>query len=151
MKTLFYLLLAVAIAGCTSSTNTSAIPYIQRTWLLLNATTIQGNDTSFTDYTANQKFIKIINATHFSFLKHDLEKGLDSTNNVFTAGAGSYTLKGTTYTENLEFCNYRPFEGHVFEFELTLIGDTLIQQGREKVEELGVDRIIIEKYVALEK
>ncbi|MEQ9302520.1 MAG: hypothetical protein RJQ14_01290 [Marinoscillum sp.] len=149
MKTLFNLLLAVVIAGCTSSKKSNKELDISHTWLLLNGTTITNEDTVITDYTRNQKFIKIINDTHFAFFRHDLTKGADSTNSIFVAGAGSYTLRDNDYHEHLEFINYREWEGHEFDFTLTLKGDTLIQEGREKIEELGVDRVIIEKYVRL--
>ena len=48
------------------------------TWELVSGTTIQGKDTTFTDYTKNRKFLKIINSTHFAFVGNDLTKGKDS-------------------------------------------------------------------------
>ena len=41
----------------------------------------------------------------------------------------------------------REWEGHSFNFTVTISNDTLIQKGIEKVENLGIDRLIIEKYV----
>lgn len=90
--------------------------------------------------------IKIINDSHFAFLRHDLNKGQDSPA-IFVAGGGSYTLQGDRYTENLEYCSEREWEGSTFEFTVAIEGDTLIQQGIEKVESLGVERYNIEKYV----
>lgn len=90
--------------------------------------------------------IKIINATHFSFLNHDLNKGNDSTS-TFAAGGGAYSLDGNMYTEFLEYCSYREWEGNTFPFTVTIKDDTLIQQGVEKIEDLGVERLNIEKYV----
>ena len=119
---------------------------LEGTWELLSGTTIVKDDTTFTDYTKDQRMIKIINATHFAFVKHDLNKWKDSTAN-FDAGAGTYTLSGDQYTEYLDYCNYREWEGQVFQFTMQLQNDTLTQTGREKVEAAGVDRIIIEKYV----
>jgi hypothetical protein len=101
-----------------------------------------------TDYTKDVSFIKIINPTHFSFIQHDLGKGKDSVA-VFSAGAGAYTLKDSTYTERLEYCSAREWEGNDFTFTVTIKDDTLIQRGVEKVEAAGVDRINIEKYVRL--
>ncbi|MBL7697815.1 MAG: lipocalin-like domain-containing protein [Chitinophagaceae bacterium] len=119
------------------------------TWELISGTTIQNGDTSYTDYRKTQKMIKVINETHFAFLKHDLNKGKDSLSAVFDSGAGPYTLSGNQYTEHLEYCNYREWEGKTFQFTVTVENDTLIQSGLEKVEEAGIDRHIIEKYVRI--
>ena len=86
------------------------------TWKLINGTTISGTDTLLTDYTQGQEMIKIINETHFSFLRHDLTHGEDSTA-IFVAGGGSYSLDGNKYTEHLNYCSARAWEGNSFEFE----------------------------------
>lgn len=138
------------ILGCTnhSAKEEKAFitsPSIVGTWELISGTIIENGDTSVTDYTRNDRFIKIINDTHFAFLNHDLNKGTDSTA-AFVAGGGRYILKGNSYQENLEYCNYREWEGNDFEFEVTVKGDTLIQQGVEKIEDLQVERLNIEVY-----
>ncbi len=116
------------------------------TWKLLQGTLIEKGDTTITDYTKNLSFIKIITDSHFSFLSHDLTKGKD-TPAVFGAGGGRYTLKDSTYTEHLEYCNDRQWEGNDFSFTVTIKNDTLVQYGIEKVESAGVNRINMEKYV----
>lgn len=121
---------------------------IQGTWQLLSAQTITGSDTTFKDYTQGMKGIKMLNQDHFAFFQHDLTKGTDSTA-YYGSGAGPYTYKDGVYKEVLEYCTARQWEGHTFEFELFVDGDTLLQVGREKVEALGVDRVIREKYVRL--
>ncbi|HKZ68280.1 MAG TPA: hypothetical protein VJ111_18055, partial [Chitinophagaceae bacterium] len=65
---------------------------------------------------------------------------------IFDSGAGRYTLTGDQYTEYLDYCNYREWEGSSFHFKVSVKNDTLIQSGTEKVENAGIDRIIIEKY-----
>ena len=102
-----------------------------------------------TDYTKDRSFIKIINESHFSFIHHDLNKGKDSATAVFSAGAGTYSLKDSLYTERLEYCNAREWEGHDFSFTITIKNDTLVQSGIEKIESEGIDRINTEKYVRL--
>ena len=67
-----------------------------------------------------------INDSHFSFFRHDLNKGQDSTA-VFSAGAGTYILKGNAYTEHLEYFTFREWEGNQFEFTVAISQDTLIQ------------------------
>jgi len=57
-----------------------------------------------------------------------------------------YELKDSAYTEHLEYCSDRAWEGNDFHFTVTISNDTLIQQGIEKIEAAGVNRINIEKY-----
>jgi hypothetical protein len=127
----------------------SRVPIIG-TWKLLSGTLIEKGDTVVTDYTKNTSFIKIINDSHFAFLQHDLKKGRD-TPAVFSSGAGSYSLNDSSYTEHLEYCNDRQWEGNDFTFTVEIKGDTLIQRGIEKVANLGINRLNIEKYIRLNK
>jgi hypothetical protein len=90
--------------------------------------------------------MKVINDTHFAFLQHDLRKGKDS-GAVFVAGGGSYSLKDSLYTEHLEYCSAREWEGNSFPLTIMLKGDTLIQSGIEKVESEGINRQNVELYV----
>ena len=129
---------------------TSSPILIQGTWRLLQGTVIEKGDTIVTDHTKNTSFIKIINDTHFAFLQHDLNKGKDSVP-VFVSGGGSYSIKDSSYKEHLEYCSAREWEGNDFEFTIGIKNDTLIQQGIEKVESAGVNRINIEKYVRVKK
>jgi len=116
------------------------------TWELVSGTTIQGKDTTNTDYTKGKKFLKIINSTHFSFVGHDLTKGKDSLA-FYTSGAGTYTLTDSTYTEHLQFCSDRAWEGNDFTFTILIRNDSLTQTGIEKIEKINVNRLNIERYV----
>jgi hypothetical protein len=149
MKLLKTTLLISLSALCFSCEKGNEKPRpVEGTWQLYSETLIEKGDTTFTDYTKdNVRMIKVINKTHFTFLNHDLGQGKDSTNAVFSAGGGRYTLDGNTYTEFLEYCNAREWEGHEFKFDVTVSNDTLIQKGVEKVENLGIERLNIEKYV----
>jgi hypothetical protein len=140
------LILILGLSSCSEQRRSEARVPIEGTWKLFTATLIEDGDTTTTSYTSDVSMIKIINATHFSFLNHDVKKGADSTSG-FSAGGGRYTLSGNEYTEHLEYCSYREWEGNTFHFTVTIEGDTLIQRGVEKIEDLGVDRLNIEKYV----
>ena len=120
------------------------------TWRLVSGTTITKGVSEVTDYTKDQSMIKIINETHFAFLKHDLHPAKDSSNH-FDAGGGSYTLAGNKYTEHLDFYTDKNWEGKAFDFTVTIKNDTLTQQGLEKLEKEGIERTIIEKYVKLKE
>jgi hypothetical protein len=149
MKKLLYLLsLTLLLASCgkkNSSESKSTVP-IMGTWKLISGTLIKNGDTTITEYTKNVSFIKIINDTHFAFLQHDLSKGKDSSA-VFVAGGGHYTLADSIYTEHLEYCSDRAWEGNDFSFVVTVKNDTLIQRGIEKVKEAGVNQLNVEMYV----
>ena len=144
----FFLIFSTTLMACTENlkkdpevTSTTAI---EGTWKLLTATVIEKGDTTITDYTKDKSFIKIINASHFAFLQHGLDKTKDSS---FSAGGGSYLLKGNSYTEHLEYCNAREWEGNDFTFTVTITEDTLVQSGVEKIEAEGINRINTEKYI----
>jgi len=153
MKNFALLLIAISIfTSCTTTPKNEAqkenkLP-INGTWKLLTGTLIEKGDTTITDYTKGRSFIKIINDTHFAFLMHDLNKGKDSVAE-FSSGGGNYTLNDSNYTEHLEYCNDRQWEGNDFSFTITINNDTLIQQGIEKIDSIGVNRLNIEKYVRL--
>jgi hypothetical protein len=139
-------LLVIVLTSCTAGVKQTAsrLP-IAGTWKLISATVIS-KDTTVTDYTEGKSFIKIINDTHFAFLLHDLTHGKDSAA-VYSSGGGKYELVDNKYTEHLEYCSDRQWEGNNFSFTITISNDTLIQKGIEEVESAGVKQLNIEKYV----
>ena len=156
MKQLLPLLIAVAAItllaiACNNPEKTkvgesvSDIGSISGTWQLISGTLVEGGDSVVTDYTRGISMIKVINDTHFAFLNHDLRHGRDSIAS-FSAGGGLYTLTGNHYTEFLEYCSAREWEGNEFHFTIEMRNDTLIQRGIEKIEGIGVDRLNIEVY-----
>lgn len=148
MRGFAFFILMISLFSCNQQQEKGLS--IVGTWELQNGVIIKENDTVVTDYTKGQRLIKIINDSHFSFIRHDLNKGKDSTN-IFIAGGGTYSFDGKTYKENLEFCTGRSWEGKEFTFQMTLKNDTLVQRGLEKNEEIGVDQEIIETYIRTKK
>lgn len=147
--TLFVITCMLWSCGVESTTTTAAekatVP-IMGTWQLISGTTIEKGDTTVTDYTKAQSFIKIINNTHFAFLRHDLMGGKGK-NSTYDSGGGRYTLVDSLYTEKLDYCTEREWENHSFNFTVTINNDTLVQQGIEVVEKAGINRVNIERYV----
>ncbi|MCL4641494.1 MAG: hypothetical protein M5Z89_21015, partial [Olivibacter sp.] len=133
--------------SCTGSDH-SLVP-IKGTWKLLSATVVTDKDSVTTDYSKGTSMIKIINDSHFAFLRHDENTPKDSSHH-FDAGGGRYTLKGNAYTEYLDFYANRNWEGNTFNFQVTILNDTLVQKGTEKVESEGINREIIERYVRVQ-
>ncbi len=148
-----YILVSIILASCGAENSQKPSKPIRMpiagTWKLLSGTLIEKGDTTITSYTKNVSFIKIINDTHFAFLQHDLHKGKDSA--VFVAGGGRYSFNDSLYTEHLEYCSAREWEGNDFPFSITINNDTLVQRGIEKVEGAGINRINIEKYVRVKE
>jgi hypothetical protein len=135
------------LMSCQEAPKEKTTNNIIGTWKLLTGTLIEKGDTIITDYTKDKSFIKIINDSHFAFTLHDLDKGKDSVTATFSAGSGKYSFDGKNYTEHLEYCSAREWEGHDFPFTVIITGDTLVQSGVEKIESAGINRINIEKYV----
>ena len=79
--------LGVGLSFCTS---TSSSVHLVRTWRLVSGATITKGVTEVTDYNKSQRMIKIINESHFAFLKHELGTAKDSSNH-FDAGGGVTT------------------------------------------------------------
>lgn len=141
--------LILSCSGDRDQQVTAATPSLPGTWQLCTGTLIENGDTVTTDYTKGQQMIKVINATHFSFLRHDLGMGKDSA--FFSAGGGRYTLEGDRYTEYLDYCSDREWEGHEFSFGVVVTNDSLVQTGVERLDNLGIDRLNIERYVRLKE
>ncbi len=143
-----FLLMSVIFAACNNNMDhnkaQSSLPLVG-TWELISATSTE-NDSTYSTFDPSLKMIKIINPTHFAFLSHDLNAGKDTTSAAFIAGGGTYSLVDSIYTEHLDYFIDRAWENNKFEFVVTISNDTLIQKGIEKVEGLGVDHIIVEKY-----
>lgn len=147
MKIIICFITILFLSCSTTIKMNEASLLIRGTWKLLKGTLIEKGDSIVTDYTKGRSFIKIINDTHFAFLMHDLNKGKDSAE--FSAGGGSYTLHDSAYTEHLEYCNDRQWEGNDFSFTISIHNDTLTQTGVEKIDSIGVNRLNIEQYVRL--
>ena len=141
------ILMVVIAASCNNNAKQNSLPIIG-TWELVSATSTE-KDSTVSTFQPKQKMIKIINQTHFAFLSHDLNNGKDSATAAFTAGGGTYTLADSVYTEHLDYFIDRQWENNTFQFVIKITGDTLIQQGIEKVDKLGVDHVIVEKYIRI--
>jgi hypothetical protein len=147
MKTINIIFIAL-LAACSAmpQDETERPKTLRGTWKLVSGRQISGTDTTDIDYTQGQEMIKMFNETHFAFLRHDLNQGMDSSA-IFVSGGGTYKTENDTYTEYLDYCNYREWEGHQFELTFEISGDTLITSGVERIEQLNIDQINIERLV----
>lgn len=149
MKKLIPLFAAALIfSACSGKKQTDADRPVIGSWKLVSAMMIKEGDTTVTDFTRGEEMIKIITPTHFSFLRHDLNKGKDSTA-LFVAGGGTVTFGTGKYTEHLDYCSSREWEGGVFDLSYEIKGDTLITTSIEKIESLGVNHLNVEKLVRI--
>ena len=148
-KVLGLILTSFCIISCENTKQENELPLIG-TWELVSATSTE-KDSTVSTFNPKLRMIKIINPTHFAFLSHDMTGGKDSTTAFYSAGGGTYTLKDSIYTEHLEYFSDRQWENNKFEFVVKIQNDTLVQKGIEKVEKLGIDHIIVEKYKKVKK
>ncbi|WP_158795865.1 hypothetical protein [Pedobacter sp. L105] len=145
---MIFLALGLLYACTTKVSKPAGDLHLNGTWQLISGTEISGGIKTVTDYTKKQQMIKIINDTHFAFLKHNLVTNKDSTNH-FDAGGGTFTLNGNQYTEHLDYYANKNIEGNTFTFTVSIKNDTLIQQGIEKLKSGGAEKTIYEKYIRL--
>ena len=153
IKLLFAALLALTACKQPAAETTIAdvpVAPVVGTWKLICAVPVTKGDTvvTYPEKGQEDEMIKVINGDHFAFFKHDLKKGGKAT---FDSGAGTYTFKGDVYTENLQYCNYRDWEGHSFDFKVSFKGDTLQQKGIEKIDSLKINHEIVETYLKIKK
>ncbi|RAW01407.1 hypothetical protein [Pseudochryseolinea flava] len=151
MKAVYlFVFVALITCACVSKPAETFQSKLIGTWQLVDALQIKKDSTIHTTV-PGRKMIKIINDTHFAFLNHNVrEKGDTTTTHFFGGGGGSYDLVDTRYTEHLEFCTARGYEGNDFTFDLEIRGDTLIQKGVEALKDFGIGEEnlqIVEVYV----
>lgn len=146
MRHLILVVIGILMLSCESEQKSNYISEnsIEGTWKLFYGS-IEQNDSLQVRDVSKSDFIKIINKSHFSFFNQ-----IKGTSEGFYGGAGTYTLNGTEYIESLDFIGTTDLRGHKFPFTIEIKGDTLIQQGHEKVEGTNIDRYIIEKYVRVQ-
>lgn len=116
---------------------------ITGTWKLVYGEIKEKDSVQIKDL-SNTEFIKIINNNHFAFFNQP-----QGTKEGFYGGGGSYTLEGNNYKETLNYVAVDEIRGHEFPFTVEIVGDTLIQYGKEEVKEAGINRDIIEKYIRI--
>lgn len=151
MKSLLLLTLtATLLIACGENADKQKSLPLVGTWQLIAATSTE-RDSTFSTFNPNNRMIKIITPTHFAFFNHDLQQGKDSTSAFFIAGGGEYTLADSVYTEHLQYFIDRAWEDHKFEFVVRIQNDTLTQSGVERLEKLGIDRVIVEKYLRVKQ
>jgi hypothetical protein len=124
---------------------------LEGSWQLIYAAHIK-KDTVIRNDPAGTRMIKMLNRTHFAFMQHTVDKS--DTTGIYSSGGGTYTLKDSTYTEHLEFCLARAYEGNDFEFTIRIHGDTLIQTGIEKLSDYGIGQEnleLVEKYIRIKE
>lgn len=152
MKLKFLFIPLVALAACKQPAKDAAVTEvplapIQGTWKLVSAVMVTKGDSAITYPVKGQEeeMIKIINADHFAFFRHNLNKPAGKP--LFDSGAGTYKIDGDNYTENLQYATARAWEGQSFNFKVSFKGDTLQQKGIEKIDSLKIDREIVETYI----
>ncbi len=95
------------------------------TWQLIS--TKYGDAKDFSDFPKEQRRVKLITATHFTWVQYDAgSKKVDS------MAGGPYTLEGNSYTETIEFVGtgMETYLGKKQLFTIKVDGDKLNQSGQ---------------------
>ncbi len=144
-KSTIIIFLAFTIIGCTNSNEATQKPEkgIVGTWKLVYGE-VKENDSLTVRDVSKSDFIKIINETHFSFLSQTYQKPI-----TFYGAGGTYTLKGSIYTEKLTHCDWDDYRGKNFPFTVKITKDSLIQYGVEEIKEKNIKRYVVEKYIKI--
>jgi hypothetical protein len=139
MKSIYLFAFVLLLWACATAPEKTFKSRLMGTWQLVDALQVRKDSTVHT-HLPGTKMVKIINESHFAFLNHDLKSKDDSTKSdlYFVAGGGPYKLDDHRYTEHLEYCSARDYEGNDFSFDLEIRGDTLFQRGVEALKDLGI-------------
>ena len=129
MKFISTLLIAFALLSLSAlhAADKSAAPANSHlgTWRLLS--TKYGEATEFTNYPDASKRLKLITATHFTWLEVE-----NANKMVRSSAGGTYTFNAGEYTETIEFAGegMEAFLGKPQKFTIKIDGDTLHQSGQ---------------------
>lgn len=95
------------------------------TWQLISFK--YGDATDFTDSPKEQRRVKLITATHFTWVQYDA-----GTRKVESTAGGPYALEGASYTETIEFvgAGMETYLGKKQTFTIKVDGDKLHQSGQ---------------------
>ncbi len=95
------------------------------TWQLVS--TKYGDAKEFSDYPKERRRLKLITATHFTWVDYDT-----NTKKIASSAGGPYTLRDGVYTETIEFVGegMETYLGKNQEFKIHVDGDKLYQSGQ---------------------
>ena len=125
----------VRIWDATTGKPVSSAPAHWGTWQLTSFK--YGDDGKWTDRPQEQRRIKLITETHFTWVEYEVATG-----KVLSTAGGSYTLSGGAYTETIDYAGegMTTYLGKPQSFTIRVEGDKLHQSGQlsdgTKIEEV---------------
>jgi hypothetical protein len=128
MRTTLTFLLALAtlhLQPALSSAGEPATSPLTATWELLSSKC--GDDSAEAmEAPKDRRKVKLINGTHFVWAEYERATG-----KLLGLAGGTAQLKGSTYTEKIEFASdgMEALVGKVFSFEIKIENGRLLQQG----------------------
>ena len=95
------------------------------TWQLVS--TKYGDAKDFSDYAGENRRLKLITATHFTWVDYDTK-----TKKISSSAGGPYSLRDSVYIETIEFVgdDMETYLGKKQEFTIRIDGDKLYQSGK---------------------
>ncbi|MGH8314124.1 MAG: hypothetical protein ACRETU_03105 [Steroidobacterales bacterium] len=134
----------VAASTETAASTPDKAGPLEGAWELIAAKSTPADDTFPLD---TERQIKILTRTHWAFLSQQRKMPKMPGGSAaewaaaaksFSAGGGTYTLDGDTYSEHIEFFVSPKFVGTTINFKITWNGDEWTQSGTLPLKSLGV-------------
>jgi len=148
MKKLILLCSSLLVLGCTNLPKTGQPQGIVGEWNLISETLTVGSEKYTTFDGENRKMVKIFTDSHFAFSSVGINRQRFSSYQLtaqqkvtafdnFGGAMGRYTYNNNILTEHIHFSSFPNYEGMSIPFNITIQGDTMIQEGHYPIIELG--------------
>ncbi|AOT08706.1 lipocalin-like domain-containing protein [Pseudoalteromonas luteoviolacea] len=151
MRVLFTLALAAgALSGCQTFSS-SQENTLEGEWQLELETLVIGDQQYTTFDGKSREMIKIFTDSHFAFSSIGTSRPRFSSFQLtkeqkvvafdnFGGSLGRYSYKDNILTEHIEYSSFPNYEGMSIPFKITIVGDTMIQEGAYPLIELGLGK-----------
>ncbi|MBQ4835714.1 lipocalin-like domain-containing protein [Pseudoalteromonas luteoviolacea] len=150
MRVLFTLVLALGLlSGCQTVSNSRQADTLEGEWQLELETLVIGDQKYTTFDGKSREMIKIFTDSHFAFssignnrprfssFQLTKEQKVVAFDN-FGGSLGRYSYEDNILTEHIEYSSFPNYEGVSIPFKITIIGDTMVQEGTYPLIELGL-------------
>ncbi|WP_052262496.1 lipocalin-like domain-containing protein [Pseudoalteromonas luteoviolacea] len=150
MRILFTLLLSLGmLGGCQTSNNSTQTDTLEGEWQLELETLTIGEQKYTTFDGTNREMKKIFTDSHFAFSSIGTNRPRFSSYSLtkeqkaiafdnFGGSLGRYSYENNILTEHIEYSSFPNYEGVSIPFKITIMGDTMIQEGNYPLIELGL-------------
>ncbi|MDK1287689.1 lipocalin-like domain-containing protein [Pseudoalteromonas umbrosa] len=150
MRILFTLVLAGGLlSGCQTSSHNSQTDTLEGEWQLELETLVIGDQKYTTFDGKSREMIKIFTDSHFAFSSIGTNRPRFNSYQLtkeqkvvafdnFGGSLGRYSYENNILTEHIEYSSIPNYEGVSITFKITIMGDTMTQEGAYPLVKLGL-------------